>query len=157
VFALVCTVPAVLLNKYSSDTNSVAQSERAGEHNGLAVDGGGDRGSSDVVIGSSDVKNGSSDVKIGSSDVKIGSSDVKIGSSDVKNGSSDVKIGSSDVKIGSSVVIIGSSVGGFTGSVNEAHIILSPTNSGYLLAQIALSSTTTSAFNNVFERLPPID
>jgi hypothetical protein len=136
VFALVCTVPAVLLNKYSSDTNSVAQSERAGEHNGLAVDGGGDRGSSDVVIGSSDVVIGSSDVKIGSSDVKIGSSDVKIGSSDVK---------------------IGSSVGGFTGSVNEAHIILSPTKSGYLLAQIALSSTTTSAFNNVFERLPPID
>jgi hypothetical protein len=129
VFALVCTVPAVLLNKYSSDTNSVAQSERAGEHNGLAVDGGGDRGSSDVVIGSSDVVIGSSDVKIGSSDVKIGSSDVKIGSS----------------------------VGGFTGSVNEAHIILSPTKSGYLLAQIALSSTTTSAFNNVFERLPPID
>jgi hypothetical protein len=150
VFALVCTVPAVLLNKYSSDTNSVAQSERAGEHNGLAVDGGGDRGSSDVVIGSSDVVIGSSDVKIGSSDVKIGSSDVKIGSSDVKIGSSDVKIGSSDVKIGSSV-------GGFTGSVNEAHIILSPTKSGYLLAQIALSSTTTSAFNNVFERLPPID
>jgi hypothetical protein len=143
VFALVCTVPAVLLNKYSSDTNSVAQSERAGEHNGLAVDGGGDRGSSDVVIGSSDVVIGSSDVKIGSSDVKIGSSDVKIGSSDVKIGSSDVKIGSS--------------VGGFTGSVNEAHIILSPTKSGYLLAQIALSSTTTSAFNNVFERLPPID
>jgi hypothetical protein len=143
VFALVCNVPAVLLNKYSSDTNSVAQSERAGEHNGLAVDGGGDRGSSDVVIGSSDVVIGSSDVKIGSSDVKIGSSDVKIGSSDVKIGSSDVKIGSS--------------VGGFTGSVNEAHIILSPTKSGYLLAQIALSSTTTSAFNNVFERLPPID
>ncbi len=73
VFALVCTLPAVLLKKKLSGCNSVAQSERAGEHNGLAVDGG--RGFSDVVIGFS--------------------------------------------------------VGGFTGSVNVAHSILSPTKSGY--------------------------
>jgi hypothetical protein len=101
VFALGCTLPAVLLNKCLSGINLVAQSERAGEHIGLAVEGG--RGFSDVVTGSSDVV----------------------------TGFSDIVTGSSDVKIGSSVVIIGFSVGGFTGSVNEAHIILSPTKSGY--------------------------
>jgi hypothetical protein len=94
VFALGCTLPAVLLNKCLSGINLVAQSERAGEHIGLAVEGG--RGFSDVVTGSSDVVTGFSDVVTGSSDVKIGFS-----------------------------------VGGFTGSVNEAHIILSPTKSGY--------------------------
>jgi hypothetical protein len=51
VFALVCTLPGVLLKKFLSGINSVAQAERAGEHIGLAVEGDGDRGFSDVVIG----------------------------------------------------------------------------------------------------------
>jgi hypothetical protein len=94
VFALFWTLPAVLLNKYPSDTNSVAQSESTGEHNGLTVDGG--RGFPDVVVGTFVVV-----------------------------------IGTFVVVIGTFVVIIGFSVGGFTGSVNEAHSILSPTKSAY--------------------------
>ncbi len=91
-FALVCTLPAVLLKKKLSGSNSGAQSERAGEHNGLAVDGG--RGFSDVVVGTTVVV-----------------------------------IGTFVVVIGTFVVVIGFSVGGFTGSLNEAHSILSPMKS----------------------------
>ncbi len=69
-FALLCTLPAVLLNKYPSDTNSVAQSESAGEHNGLAVDGG--RGFPDVVVGTTVVVIGSFVVIIGTFVVIIG-------------------------------------------------------------------------------------
>ncbi len=121
-FALFCTLPAVLLNKYSSGTNSVAKSERAGEHNGLAVEGG--RGFPDVVVGFTVVV-------IGTTVVVIGTTVVVIGTFVVVIGTTVVVIGTFVVVIGSSVVVIGFSVGGFTDPVNVAHSILSPTKSAY--------------------------
>jgi hypothetical protein len=129
VFALFCTLPAVLLNKYPSDTNSVAQSESTGEHNGLAVDGG--RGFLDVVVGTTVVVIGTFVVVIGTFVVVIGTFVVVIGTFVVVIGTFVVVIGTFVVVIGTFVVIIGFSVGGFTGSVNEAHSILSPTKSAY--------------------------